>query len=108
MKTRSTIVFAVAAALSGLVLPVQANDDDLFVASHAGPKSRAEVRDELMRARATGTISLGGEQGDSDQVLAARETFNELQREVMLANQVRLAERRRAVLMAMAREQPLP
>jgi hypothetical protein len=45
-------------------------------AGEAGGLSRAEVREALRQARAEGTLGEGGERGDSDAVLAARERHN--------------------------------
>ena len=47
--------------------------------------TRADVREDLKDARATNTMTPSGEIGDTAEVLAARETFNALQTEVMLA-----------------------
>lgn len=62
--------------------------------AHAGPAnpgselSRAEVREDLKDARAMNTMTPSGEIGDTAEVLAARETFNALQTEVMLARHI--------------------
>lgn len=47
--------------------------------------TRAEVRESLLTARAANTMSKDGEMGDTDDVLTAREEFNALQTEVLLA-----------------------
>ncbi len=49
------------------------------------PLTRAEVRESLLTARAANTMSKDGEMGDTDDVLTAREEFNALQTEVLLA-----------------------
>lgn len=49
--------------------------------------TRAEVREDLKDARATNRMTPSGETGDTAEVLAARETFNALQTEVVLAQQ---------------------
>lgn len=51
--------------------------------------TRAEVREDLKDARATNMMTPSGEIGDSADVLAARETFNALQTEVMASKQAR-------------------
>ena len=47
--------------------------------------TRAQVREELRQARAIGTMSMGGELGDTDAVLAARESFNIAQAQAITA-----------------------
>lgn len=49
----------------------------------SGPLSRADVRDELLAAQRSGTLTPMGEVGDTPVVLAAREAFN-----VAQANQI--------------------
>jgi hypothetical protein len=102
-RIRSTVfTVAFAAALPWMMgaahaAPAAASSADapLFVGQQAGPRTRAEVRDELMRAKATNTMSLNGEAGDTPEVLAARQTFNELQREVAEQNQAQMADWRK-------------
>ena len=65
-----------------------------------GPLTRAQVRESLRVARAAGTLSPSGEIGDTEAVLAARENFNALQAEVMLAEYQRAGEQRIAALAA--------
>ena len=56
-----------------------------FAGAESSGLTRAEVREDLKDARATNTMTPSGEIGDTAEVLAARETFNALQTEVMLA-----------------------
>lgn len=49
------------------------------------PLTREQVREELRQARANGTMSVGGELGDTDAVLAARESFNFAQAQAITA-----------------------
>lgn len=49
--------------------------------------TRAEVRAELLAARANGTLQVAGEAGDSPEVLAAREVFNLAQAGTLVADQ---------------------
>jgi hypothetical protein len=53
-----------------------------FEQARGGGLTRAEVRESLQMARLLGLTSRGGETGDSDALLMARETFNALQTEV--------------------------
>ncbi len=87
-----TLAAVAAAVILPPALPAVAADAPLFVGQQGGPRTRAEVRDELARAKATNTMSLNGEAGDTPDVLAARQTFNELQREVAERNQAQLAD----------------
>ncbi|MBC7938474.1 MAG: DUF4148 domain-containing protein [Chitinophagaceae bacterium] len=66
---------------------------ELFVGAKVGPRTRAEVRDELNQARAAGTLTPTHEIGDTQEVLDARETFAELQREVVSNNRALLTQR---------------
>jgi hypothetical protein len=68
-----------------------------------GPLTRQQVREALRIARAAGTMSPSGEIGDTEAVLAARENFNALQAEVMMAEYWR-AEERLAALTAQDRD----
>lgn len=47
--------------------------------------TRDQVQEELRQAREAGTLSMNGELGDSDTVLAARDSFNAAQAEAILA-----------------------
>ena len=58
---------------------------ELPVLNHAGPRTRAEVVEQLRSARATNTITPATEPGDTQDVLDAREAFNALQAEVYAA-----------------------
>ena len=86
------------------VLP--GNDDEapmLIVTAPAVPASqdsasdteaaitRDQVQDELMIARQTGTLTPSGEIGDTPEILAAREAYNELQAEVLEAQYAQAA-----------------
>ena len=51
----------------------------------AQPLTRARVRESLAMARLANLVNPGGEQGDTPEVLQAREDFNALQTEVMEA-----------------------
>jgi hypothetical protein len=54
-------------------------------AAAAGPLTRAEVREARANARASGTMAPSGEIGDTNETIAARDAFNELQAEVITA-----------------------
>lgn len=71
-------------------------------AAEVAALSRDDVRESLSTARAAGTMSRGGEAGDTAQVLAAREEFNALQTEVLTAQAREAAE-----AMALAEQQAL-
>lgn len=74
--------------------------------AHAGPAgaggglTRAEVRQDLQDARAMSTIAPAGEIGDTTEVLAAREAFNALQTEVLMARYAQ-AQRRASIHLTM-------
>jgi len=51
----------------------------------SGPLTRADVKASLQVARAARTLGMQGEIGDSEEVVAHRQAFNELQAEVLQA-----------------------
>lgn len=69
-------------------------------ANGGGPLSREQVREELRLARESGTLSMHGEAGDTQQVLAAREAFNVAQSETIVAEVI--ADQQRLVALAEA------
>jgi hypothetical protein len=91
--TASTAAVALAASafMADAALAQSASDmpaDTTYVyspASTPGPLTRAQVREELANWRTAGILNPGGEIGDTEQVLAARQAYNELQFEVVTA-----------------------
>ena len=94
MKAVHIRTLASALALAALAaLPMTAHADRYAdplapAASQEAPAnalSRAQVREELRTWKSAGMVSMPGEIGDTAAVLAARQTFNELQSEVLTA-----------------------
>ena len=71
-------------------------------ASFGTALTREQVREQLREARANGTLSMHGEAGDTPRVLAAREAFNTVQSETIMA--AYLADQRRTVALAEAEQ----
>lgn len=88
--------------------PVQTSQAELALvstnayasASFGGALTREQVRAQLKEARASGTLSMQGEAGDTPQVLAARDVFNTAQGEAIMA--AFIADQQRTVALAEA------
>lgn len=74
----------------------------------AQPLTRAQVRESLAMAKLANMVGRGGEVGDGDEVLMARENFNALQTEVIEAEYrtaaLRLQQQQSDALMAQAQD----
>ena len=92
-------------AFAGEALPEELPSMRTPVPAMSAPATRAEVRAELANARDAGIVTPSGEQGDTPQVLAARERFNARQSEELIAMyEVQAEEQRVAAL----QNQPSP
>ena len=69
--------------LPSMSTPLSAPGDMVPSEGHRGGVSRTQVREELRQARAAGTLTEAGENGDSPAVLQARERFNAAQAEAI-------------------------
>jgi hypothetical protein len=120
----SAFIADAAVAQSANGMPADASTYTYSPASTLGPLTREQVRDELANWRSAGILNPGGEIGDTEQTLAARQAYNEFQFEVVTARwaeetqrmvKARQAEHAaqlareeiEAVLAATAREQPV-
>lgn len=88
MKRLTLATAAAAAALFAASTPARAAD--------TGPSTREQVRQELMQARIDGTLSLNGEAGDTEQVLAARERANQRMADRIVARQLEEQQRQQS------------
>ena len=112
MASTAAVAVAASAFLADAAVAQSANDMPVNAAPQAavetyiytpastlGPLTREQVRDEFANWRAAGILNPGGEIGDTEQVLAARQAYNELQVEVITARWAQESQR-----MAKARE----
>jgi hypothetical protein len=104
---------SVPALLSALVLAVAVPGaaqavilQDGVLRTQVGPLTRDDVREALRNARAANLMTPAGE-GDGADVLAAREAFNALQAEVLLAEYAAQQAREMAALQAAQQEAEL-
>lgn len=81
-----------ASALSSSAVDVYAGGEALppelearLIAQSTGALTRAEVREQLAEALATGTLAGGGEISDTDELLRARVAYNDRQTRTLLA-----------------------